>query len=70
VWKTLHMLVYVAYALLVAHVTLGLLQSETSPLLAAGTGVGLFTVITLHWPLRDGKPKWIGRRSVPLRKGL
>ena len=30
-WKRLHMLVYVAYALLVAHVTLGALQSETSP---------------------------------------
>jgi len=42
------MLVYAAYALLVAHVTLGLLQSETSPLLAIGTGVGLLTVITLH----------------------
>jgi nitrite reductase/ring-hydroxylating ferredoxin subunit/DMSO/TMAO reductase YedYZ heme-binding membrane subunit len=48
VWKTLHMLVYVAYAMLVAHVTLGLLQSETSPLSAVGTGVGLLTVITLH----------------------
>jgi nitrite reductase/ring-hydroxylating ferredoxin subunit len=48
VWKTLHMLVYVAYAMLVAHVTLGLLQSETNPLLAVGTGVGLLTVITLH----------------------
>jgi len=42
------MLVYAAYALLVGHVTLGLLQSETSPLLAVGTGVGLLTVITLH----------------------
>jgi len=30
------MLVYVAYALLVGHVTLGLLQSETSALLAVG----------------------------------
>lgn len=48
VWKTLHMLVYVAYAMLVAHVTLGLLQSETSPLFAVGTGVGLLMVITLH----------------------
>src|SRR5882757_11285565 len=48
VWKTLHMLVYVAYALLVGHVTLGLLQSETSALLAVGAGVGLLTVITLH----------------------
>ena len=42
------MSVYVAYALLVAHVTLGLLKSETNPLLAVGTGVGLMTVITLH----------------------
>ena len=48
VWKALHMSVYVAYALLVAHVALGLLQSETNPLLAVGTGVGLLTVITLH----------------------
>ena len=38
VWKRLHMLVYAAYALLVAHVTLGALQSETSPLLAALLG--------------------------------
>lgn len=48
VWKGLHMLVYVAYALLVAHVTLGLLQSERSPLLAAATGAGLATILSLH----------------------
>ena len=47
-WKTLHMLVYVAYALLVAHVTLGLLQSETSPLIAGATGVSLAAVLGLH----------------------
>src|SRR5207302_4707264 len=35
VWKRLHMLVYAAYGLLIAHVALGALQSETSPLLAA-----------------------------------
>src|SRR6201987_2659054 len=34
VWKRLHMLVYVAYGLLIAHVVLGALQSETSPVLA------------------------------------
>jgi nitrite reductase/ring-hydroxylating ferredoxin subunit len=48
VWKRLHMLVYAAYALLIAHVTLGVLQSETSPLLAAVVGAGLVTVVTLH----------------------
>jgi hypothetical protein len=53
VWKTLHMLVYVAYALLVAHVTLGLLQSETSPMLGVGTGFGLLTVITPVFATND-----------------
>ncbi len=47
-WKTLHMLVYLAYALLVAHVTLGLLQSEQSPWLVALMAVGLATVLSLH----------------------
>lgn len=48
VWKRLHMLVYVAYALLVAHVTLGALQSERSPLLAAALIVGVAAVVSLH----------------------
>ena len=47
-WKRLHMLVYLAYALLVAHVTLGALQSETSPLLAFALIVGVATVLSLH----------------------
>src|SRR5947199_3759018 len=48
IWKALHMLVYVAYAFLIGHVTLGLLQSETSPVLAIATGAGLVTVLSLH----------------------
>ncbi len=47
-WKTLHMFVYLAYALLVAHVALGILQSEQSPLLVGFTALGLFTVLALH----------------------
>ena len=47
-WKRLHMLVYVAYALLVAHVTLGALQSETSPVLASALILGVATVLSLH----------------------
>jgi methionine sulfoxide reductase heme-binding subunit len=47
-WKRLHMLVYVAYALLVAHVALGALQSETSPMLAASLVIGVATVLSLH----------------------
>src|SRR5437667_7528684 len=47
-WKRLHMLVYLAYSLLVAHVTLGALQSETSPVLASVLMVGVATVLSLH----------------------
>jgi nitrite reductase/ring-hydroxylating ferredoxin subunit/DMSO/TMAO reductase YedYZ heme-binding membrane subunit len=48
VWKGLHMLVYAAYALLIAHVTLGALQSETSPALAGVLGAGMALVLGLH----------------------
>ena len=48
IWKRLHMLVYLAYMLLVAHVVLGALQSETSPLLACSLVVGAITVMSLH----------------------
>jgi methionine sulfoxide reductase heme-binding subunit len=47
-WKRLHMLVYVAYALLVAHVVLGALQSETSPVLTGALSIGVVTVVGLH----------------------
>jgi sulfoxide reductase heme-binding subunit YedZ len=48
IWKALHMLVYVAYGLIVVHVTLGVLQAETSPWLAGALGVGLGWVLILH----------------------
>src|SRR5712692_7149438 len=48
VWKRLHMLVYVAYGLLIAHVTLGALQSERSPALAFTLAIGLLAVLSLH----------------------
>ncbi len=48
VWKLLHTLVYFAYALLVAHVALGVLQSETAPVLAISLGFGLILVVGLH----------------------
>jgi nitrite reductase/ring-hydroxylating ferredoxin subunit/DMSO/TMAO reductase YedYZ heme-binding membrane subunit len=48
VWKSLHMLVYVAYALLVLHVVFGVLQGESSPVYAGATALGLMTVLGLH----------------------
>jgi nitrite reductase/ring-hydroxylating ferredoxin subunit/DMSO/TMAO reductase YedYZ heme-binding membrane subunit len=48
VWKRLHMMVYAVYALLVGHVGLGALQSETSPILVSVVATGLVVVCTLH----------------------
>lgn len=47
-WKAIHMLVYPAYALLVAHVVLGALQSQTHPLLVALLLVGVVVVVGLQ----------------------
>jgi sulfoxide reductase heme-binding subunit YedZ len=48
VWKALHMLVYLAYALIVMHVALGVLQAETNPVLALVLGAGMVWVLGLH----------------------
>jgi len=48
VWKAIHMAVYGAYGLLVVHVTLGVLQAETSPLLAGSLALGAAVVLGLH----------------------
>lgn len=48
VWKALHMSVYAAYALIVAHVAFGALQSARSPVLAAGLGAGVVWITGLH----------------------
>lgn len=57
VWKALHMLVYVGYALLVAHVALGVLQAERHPALAGLAGAGAIWVFGLQivagWRERD-----------------
>ncbi len=47
-WKRLHMSVYFAYALLVMHVALGILQTQRSPWLAALVCAGAALVVTLH----------------------
>jgi nitrite reductase/ring-hydroxylating ferredoxin subunit/DMSO/TMAO reductase YedYZ heme-binding membrane subunit len=48
VWKTLHMFVYAAWALLIGHVALGAMQSERSIANPILLGAGLMTVATLH----------------------
>jgi len=49
VWKSLHMLVYVAYGLVILHVVLGVLQQETQPLFAGLLGLGFVWIVGLHF---------------------
>jgi methionine sulfoxide reductase heme-binding subunit len=48
VWKALHMGVYLAYALIVVHVSFGALQSERAPALAIAMALGVCWIIGLH----------------------
>jgi nitrite reductase/ring-hydroxylating ferredoxin subunit/DMSO/TMAO reductase YedYZ heme-binding membrane subunit len=48
VWKTLHMLVYTAYLLVVLHVMLGVVQYETSPVFVIMIAAGAAALILLH----------------------
>ena len=48
VWKALHMSVYIAYLLIIAHVALGGLQSSVNPALPALVGVSAVLVCVLH----------------------
>ena len=47
-WKALHMLVYLAYGLLVGHVILGALQSNPHPFLTIVVGAGLIWITVIH----------------------
>lgn len=48
VWKSLHMMVYLAYALLLFHVMLGVIQLEKSPALIGFTALGMVWISGLH----------------------
>lgn len=58
IWKGLHMLVYVAYLLLVLHISLGVLQQETSPILYGALGIGALTIVGLHIVAGVKSPKY------------
>ncbi|MBC7936194.1 MAG: ferric reductase-like transmembrane domain-containing protein [Rhizobacter sp.] len=47
-WKVMHMLVYVAYGLILLHVALGIIQFEKSPVLVALLITGFISVAGLH----------------------
>ena len=68
VWKRLHMAVYAAYGLIVAHVCLGALQSETSPMLATVLALGVALVSGLHWAAGRRETR-ADRESLPAAAG-
>jgi nitrite reductase/ring-hydroxylating ferredoxin subunit/DMSO/TMAO reductase YedYZ heme-binding membrane subunit len=47
-WKRLHMLVYVAWAMVVGHMALGVVQAERGPIYAVFAGVSVIVVPLLH----------------------
>ena len=47
-WKALHMMVYVAYGLLILHVVMGALQNETSPIIFGVLAAGFLGIVSLH----------------------
>jgi len=47
-WKRLHMMVYVAYTLIIAHVFLGAFQQETSPFTIGILIIGFISISGLH----------------------
>lgn len=47
-WKALHMMVYVAYGLLVMHIVLGGLQNESSPVIFGIIVIGFVLIAGLH----------------------
>jgi sulfoxide reductase heme-binding subunit YedZ len=48
VWKSLHMGIYLAYALVILHVALGILQYESHPLYWTGLVSGFLVISSLH----------------------
>lgn len=66
VWKALHMLVYVAYALILLHVALGSLQTESGTVTPAALGLGAVWLGALH--LRAARAEGARDREEEVRE--
>ena len=58
-WKALHMGIYAAYALVVAHVAFGQLQAATNPGLAFLVAGGSAALVLLHLAAARGATGWV-----------
>lgn len=65
VWKGLHMMVYVAYALIIMHVMLGIVQFESHPFLYGFLMVGMMIVIALHFASSVKSGRGLDLKSAP-----
>jgi nitrite reductase/ring-hydroxylating ferredoxin subunit len=70
VWKALHMLVYLAYGLLVGHVVLGALQTHKHPVLSIVVGLGLLWIVTLHLLSASRESRQDQPVTAPLEAGF
>jgi nitrite reductase/ring-hydroxylating ferredoxin subunit len=59
IWKSLHMLVYVAYALVLLHIALGILQYESHPIYWVLLVLGFVTVTALHLLAARKEMRWL-----------
>ncbi|MEO6722865.1 MAG: Rieske 2Fe-2S domain-containing protein [Ferruginibacter sp.] len=70
IWKTLHMFVYLAYALIVMHVMLGVIQFETSPVFVMLLALGAGWLITIHLFAATKEVKKDNQRFDPVVNGF
>ena len=59
IWKSLHMMVYVAYVLVILHVALGILQYENKPFYWSGLLLGFILITSLHLTAGFKEYRWI-----------
>jgi nitrite reductase/ring-hydroxylating ferredoxin subunit/DMSO/TMAO reductase YedYZ heme-binding membrane subunit len=68
IWKSLHMLVYVAYALIILHVALGALQSNGHPVYWAMLVLGFGGVAGLHLAAGFRERNWLKNQEGRLKE--
>jgi nitrite reductase/ring-hydroxylating ferredoxin subunit len=69
-WKTMHLGVYAAYGLVLAHVFYGALQSERNPFYPVALGVGFVGLVTLHLAAARQERRRDRERSVAKENGF
>jgi methionine sulfoxide reductase heme-binding subunit len=67
VWKSLHMLVYLAYLLVVMHVMLGVIQYENNPVFMVIMFSGAIFLVTIHL-LAAFKEKTVDKRNYAIQR--